>query len=404
MIPKLRFPEFSGEWEAKKLGGLLKLVVDNRGKTPPVSDSGIPLIEVNAIGDKDIEYSAVSKYVNQTTYDTWFRKHLDDGDVLFSTVGQTALTSQYKSSQLGTIAQNIVGLRASGDIDGTFLYYLLTEDRNNHQFKKIEMVAVQPSVKVSQMIHLRFKLPSKREQEKIAGFLTAVDGRIAAMDKKVELLQQYKKGVMQKIFSQKLRFKDEGGNDYPDWQAKKLSDVFNEVTSKVGDREVKTYSITAGNGFISQAEKFGKDISGDQNSRYTYLSENEFSYNKGNSKTYKFGCVYVNHEGESIAVPNVFISFRLAGSGVVGYFEQLFINHYLDKYLRQIISSGARMDGLLNVSKTDFFGIQLPVPDEEEQQKIADFLTSLDDKMNLEKTKLERAKLFKKSLLQRMFV
>ena len=141
----------------------------------------------------------------------------------------------------------------------------------------------------------------------------------------------------------KLRFP--GFND--EWEEKKLGEIFNEVNEKVGNRNIDTYSITAGKGFVSQKEKFGKDISGSQNTNYTLLSTNEFSYNKGNSKTYNYGCVYLNNIGKEIAVPNVFISFSLTDKTMnPKFFEQKFKGHYLDKQLRKIISSGARMDGL----------------------------------------------------------
>lgn len=404
-VPRLRFLGFEGEWKAKKLDSLLKYTVDNRGKTPPIKNSGIPLIEVNAIGEKEVQYSVVSKYVNQETYDKWFRNYLENGDVLFSTVGRTALLSRYTDSKKAVIAQNIVGLRASDHIDSNFLYYLLKEERNNYQFKKIEMVAVQPSVKISQMIHLKFYVPEKTEQQKIASFLTAIDDKIIALNKKVTALKQYKKGIMQKIFSQQIRFRDENGDLYPDWKKLKLNEIFNEICQKVGDSNIETYSITAGKGFISQSKKFGKDISGNQNKNYILLNEGDFSYNKGNSKTYKYGCVYVNNENKQIAVPNVFISFRLKIPNMsISYFEQLFISHYLDKYLIQIISSGARMDGLLNVSKGSFFSIKVLTPSNEEQQKIANFLTTIDQKITAEESKLKIAKKWKKGLLQRMFI
>ena len=257
----------------------------------------------------------------------------------------------------------------------------------------------------SDVLDIKIIAPQKPEQQKIADFLTVIDNRITAIERKLALLKSYKKGVMQQIFTQAVQFKDENGDPYPEWREKRFGDVFDEVKRKVGEAQAETYSITAGAGFVSQRSKFGKDISGSQNKNYTLLRENEFSYNKGNSKTYAYGCVYANKEGRDIAVPSVFISFKLHDKGMsTGFFEQLFISHYLDHYLRQIISSGARMDGLLNVSKSDFFTIKIPVPVPEEQQKIATFLIALDDKIKAEENLLTSAKAWKKGLLQKMFV
>ncbi|MBA4318709.1 MAG: restriction endonuclease subunit S [Flavobacterium sp.] len=190
-----KFPE----WEEKKLGDMLSIIIDNRGKTPQVELLGIPLIEVNAIGDKAINYSKIKKYVSEKTYINWFRKHLEKKDILFSTVGATAICSIYYAEARATVAQNIVGLRFKHE-NPEFMYYLLTEKRNKHKFKRIEMVAVQPSVKVSQMIKIKFLIPLLPEQEKIANFLTSIDKTIELKEQQVAQAEQWKKGLMQNLF------------------------------------------------------------------------------------------------------------------------------------------------------------------------------------------------------------
>ena len=202
---ELRFKDDDGrefpEWEEKTLRELLDIVVDNRGKTPPLESLGNPLIEVNAIGNRDVKYGVVTKYVSDATYESWFRKHIKNGDVLFSTVGATALCSYFKEeNSKSTIAQNIVGLRFKQPHIGLFMYYLLTEKNNNQKFKTIEMGAVQPSVKVSQMIHLIFKVPLPKEQTKIANFLSAIDDKITQTQAELDAVKQYKQGLLQQMF------------------------------------------------------------------------------------------------------------------------------------------------------------------------------------------------------------
>jgi len=202
---ELRFKDDDGqdfpEWDEKTLKELIDTVIDNRGKTPPVESAGNPLIEVNAIGNKDVKYSAITKYVSDETYQSWFRNHIREGDVLFSTVGATAQCSYFKDVGLkATIAQNIVGLRFKPTYSSLFMFYLLTEKNNNQKFKTIEMGAVQPSVKVSQMIHLHFNFPSQEEQTKIASFLTAIDDKITATQTQLQAVKQYKKGLLQQMF------------------------------------------------------------------------------------------------------------------------------------------------------------------------------------------------------------
>ncbi|MFZ2967971.1 MAG: restriction endonuclease subunit S [Sulfuricurvum sp.] len=201
---ELRFKADDGsefpKWEEKILGDLIEIVVDNRGKTPPIAEDGIALIEVNAIGNKQINYSKITKFVTDDTHNTWFRKYLKNGDVLFSTVGQTAICSIYLDDVKAVIAQNIVGLRFCSD-DFVFMYYMLTELNNHRKFKAIEMGAVQPSIKVSQMIELQFFVPkSVEEQTKIANFLSAIDTKIDLVTKQLEEVKQFKKALLQQMF------------------------------------------------------------------------------------------------------------------------------------------------------------------------------------------------------------
>ena len=204
--------------------------------------------------------------------------------------------------------------------------------------------------------------------------------------------------------SPELRFTRDDGAEYPDWQERKLGDVFEDIRDKVGQQDIPTYSISAGTGLVSQTKKFGKDISGQQNERYTVLCEGEFAYNKGNSKSYKYGCIYPNDTGKKIAVPNVFISFRRREySTHIGFYAKLFENHHLDRGLRRVISSGARMDGLLNMNKNYFFDLKIPVPHPDEQRKIADFLSALDARITLLTEKKTALAAYKRGMMQRLF-
>jgi type I restriction enzyme, S subunit len=200
---EIRFKDENGndypDWEEKRLGDMLSLVVDNRGKTPPISENGIPLIEINAVGQRDIQYHKIGKYVSNEVFESWFRKYLSAGDVLFSTVGATALCSIYDGRIPSVIAQNLVGLRFI-DEDQSFMYYMLSEAHNNHKFKRIEMGAVQPSVKVSQMINIRFLVPNLLEQIEISRLLSVFDKKIALLADGTEQLNIFKKGLLQQMF------------------------------------------------------------------------------------------------------------------------------------------------------------------------------------------------------------
>ncbi len=197
----------------------------------------------------------------------------------------------------------------------------------------------------------------------------------------------------------KLRFPEFSG----EWEIKELGEIANRITEKVGDRKLVTLSITAGIGFVSQAEKFNRDISGNQYKNYIYLKKGEFSYNKGNSKKFPQGCIYELKNFEEAAVPNAFISFKFLPDYMNGFFQRYFEKNTHGIQLKKFITSGARSDGLLNINPADFFSISFPYPSRQEQQKIADCLASLDELLDLEEKKLSALQKYKKGLLQKLF-
>ena len=200
----------------------------------------------------------------------------------------------------------------------------------------------------------------------------------------------------------KLRFPEFGTSE--GWKKYKLRELADRITKKVGDNKLVTLSISAGIGFVSQAEKFSRDISGKQYCNYIYLKKGEFSYNKGNSKTFPQGCIYELKEYDEAAVPNAFISFRFKENLVPSFYQGYFDSNFHGKQLVRFITSGARSDGLLNISPTDFFSIVLPTPvKKEEQQKIADCLSSIDELIDAESRKLKTLEKYKKGLMQKLF-
>lgn len=200
----------------------------------------------------------------------------------------------------------------------------------------------------------------------------------------------------------KLRFPEFGTSE--GWKKYKLRELADRITKKVGDNKLVTLSISAGIGFVSQAEKFSRDISGKQYCNYIYLKKGEFSYNKGNSKTFPQGSIYELKEYEEAAVPNAFISFRFKENLVPSFYQGYFDSNFHGKQLIRFITSGARCDGLLNISPTDFFSIVLPTPvKKEEQQKIADCLSSIDELIDAESRKLKALEKYKKGLMQKLF-
>lgn len=412
--PKLRFKEFDGDWNTVNLKNCIESI--DSGWSPQCESYPANSSQWGVLKTTSVDWSGFQENANKKLPD-----HLEPRseievkpyDILVTRAGPTervgvvsVVPNNVRKKLL--ISDKLIRIKSSKDNDSNFLGISLSSSKCQNQLQSKTSGLAKSQTNISQKILLDVTLqtPSKQEQTKIASFLSAVDEKINQLTQKQELLSQYKQGMMQKLFSQQIRFKADDGSEFGEWGNKKVSDLFVEIKDKVLSQDIETYSITAGKGFVSQAEKFGRDISGQQNSNYIVLKPQDFSYNKGNSKTYKYGCVYLNEFDYSIAVPNVFISFRAKNINEVNqkFYAKLFEYHYLDKHLRLLISSSARMDGLLNVSKDGFFEINIPYPCLEEQTKIATFLSAIDQKIEVVAQQIEQAKQWKKGLLQQMFV
>jgi len=199
----------------------------------------------------------------------------------------------------------------------------------------------------------------------------------------------------------KLRFPE--FRDAPEWKAVSLEQASVPVVERVGERKLTPVSISAGIGFVPQAEKFGRDISGKQYQLYTLVRDGDFVFNKGNSLKFPQGCVYLLQGWGEVAAPNVFICFRLRKGYSNGFFQNCFEKNTHGIQLKRHITSGARSNGLLNIGKETFFGVQIPTPLPAEQQKIAECLTTLDEVIAAQARKLAALKTHKQGLMQQLF-
>ena len=209
---------------------------------------------------------------------------------------------------------------------------------------------------------------------------------------------------MQKIFNRELRFKDSKGNDYPEWEEKALSLIFERITEKNTENNDNVLTISAQYGLISQTDFFNKSVAGKDLTKYYLLYRDDFAYNKSYSTGYPMGAIKRLTKYDKGIVSTLYICFRVKSNDNVSFLEQFFESRKIDSNLQDIAQEGARNHGLLNISIGDFFDIAIKLPCLEEQQKIAEFLSSIDNKIEKISDELENLKEFKKGLLQQMFV
>lgn len=255
-------------WKTVKLGDLVSKVIDNRGKTPPISENGFELLEVNAITEKSRfpEYQLVKKFVDQDTYNSWFRTgHIQKGDIIIPTVG-TIGNVAISLEDRGSVAQNLIALRFKKENDSLFLYYVLAAPAFKKQIFNLDIGGVQPSVKVPHLLGSEIKIPeSVDEQKEIAAILGSLDDKIELLRRENKTLESIAQALFREWFVE-FRFpRYEGVNlidGLPDgWRVGKLGDVAfvtkgttpTTIGGKFVDKGInfiKAESITEQHGFL----------------------------------------------------------------------------------------------------------------------------------------------------------
>ena len=187
------------------------------------------------------------------------------------------------------------------------------------------------------------------------------------------------------------------------WEQRKLGDVVKEVTRNEPCSDAPVMMITANNGFIEQSERYAFNNAGESLKKYILLQKGELAYNHGASKLRPYGSCFALTTAENARIPFVYHCF--SAEGINPEFLSIELNgDEIEAQLRRIVSSGARMDGLLNISFDEYTSVSVLLPKKEEQDHIADFFRQLDHLITLHQRKLEKLQNIKKSMLEKMFV
>jgi len=235
------------------------------------------------------------------------------------------------------------------------------------------------------------------EQKKIASILNSVDEVIKITQKQINKLQDLKKSTMYEFFINyiaKTGLKDNR-------KSFSLSNLVSRIRT-IENNEVKNIlTISSTRGWLEQSERWSKKMAGESLKKYTKLKKGDFSYNRGNSKTFPYGCIFRMDKWDEAVVPNIYHSFEITNTQVdSNYLQQYFWSGALDKQLRKVLTSSARDDGLLNIKADTFFSLNVDLPSLSEQKKVASILTSMDKTIDDKKRKLTQIQFLKISLMQ----
>lgn len=398
-IPHLRFPEFNGEWSIFLLGEIAKF---SKGK-------GISKEDISETGATEcIRYGELYTTYNETIDTVFSKTNIESSDLVLSEANDIIIPASGET-QIDIAKASCVlksGIALGGDLNiiktpnnGVFLSYYLNSK------KKVDIAQLAQGISVvhlyaGQLSKLQLRIPSLPEQQKIASFFTAIDQKIFQLKRKKTLLEQYKKGVMQKIFSQEIRFKDDNGREFPKWEKKRLGSILNERNIQVPKSdEYPLMAFVANKGVAHKGERYNREflVNDGDNKKYKQTEYGDFIYSSNNLET---GSIGLNSFG-SASISPVYSIFQIDEScnpQFLGcYFVRKSFINKMTSYRQGVVY------GQWRIHESDFLKIEEWIPSTTEQTKIANFLSAIDDKINHTQKQVEKAEVWKKGLMQQMF-
>jgi len=389
--PELRFPGFPDIWEEKRIKDIASFY---SGGTPTSTNKGYYNGKIPFIRSGEILTNETEQFITEKAIKSSSAKMVDKGALLYALYGATSgcvAISQIK----GAINQAILCIRTDEITDWLFNYLSYRKEKILAKY----LQGGQGNLSANIIKNLRLYIPSLPEQQKIAGFLGAVDKWIENLRSQKASLESNKKGMMQKIFSQEIRFKDDKGYYFPEWEKKRLGDTGEIVTGTTPPTE--------------DSEYYGGDL--------PWVTPTDINYEKDIFSTK----IQLTKKGLSRArmVPkNSLLVTCIAsiGKNVIlrvdgscnqqinaitpNKYNNVDFLYYLVEQNNNILLRYAGAGGMLMLNKKDFSRLKFNLPSLPEQHKIADFLTSTDNLINLEKQQITLAEKWRKGLMQGLFV
>ena len=408
-IPKLRFKEFTDEWKQTPLNLFTNIYGGYAFKSENLLNykSKYQIIKMGNVNNNTLNLEKNPSYLN-TISQKELPYLLEKNDIILTLTGTFGKKDFGYSYQIKNETNLLLNQRlavfkiTNSNYSANFLKYILLNNTFLNKFFRFSVGGTgnQANVSIQDIKSFKIPFPKLEEQEKIANFLTTIDKKITNLENIITSLENQKKGLLQQIFSQKLRFKDKNGNNYPNWEKKQLSEyVFiydgTHQTPKYTNSGIKFVSVeninnlSGTNKFISEKDflKEFKNIPEKNDILMTRIGD--------------VGTATLITQNEPLAYYVSLALFKQKKSihmpFLLHYISTIYFQHELWKRTLHIAFPK-------KINKNEIGKCNLLVPCLEEQTKIADFLSTFDRKLDNQKAQLEHWKQIKKGLLQQMFV
>ena len=416
--PKLRFKEFDGDWKSKQLGKIIGISSASRVFKEQWQDSGVPFFRTSDVVSIFKNKENEKAYISLELFEELAKKSgkIKQGDLLVTGGGSIGIPYLVPNDQpLYFKDADLLWMKSSGIVEGSFLYNFFISPKFREYLKSISHTGTISHFTIEQAKATPFGFPSKEEQTKIASFLSNVDEKISQLTQKHELLSQYKQGMMQKLFSQQIRFKADDGSEFGEWEEKTLIDSVDtnikwSFTGGPFGSNLKSEDYTELGIRIIQLQNIGDGA---------FLNDYKI-YTSPEKANELLSCniypdeILISKMGDPVArcciVPKHHDRYVMCSDGIrlvvdKKNYSSIFMFYQINyQDFRQSASDVSTGSTRKRIGLSDLKQLPIKAPCLEEQTKIANFLSAIDQKIEVVAQQIEQAKQWKKGLLQQMFV
>ncbi|WP_340278820.1 restriction endonuclease subunit S [Staphylococcus coagulans] len=381
MRPELRFLEFDNDWEKDKLSNLGDFT---SGGTPLKSNSeywngDIPWITTGDIAD--LRKEKISNFITEKGLKESSAKLIKNKAIIIAMYGQGKTRGMSAILNFNaTTNQACAIFQTKFDINFVYQFF----QKSYKDIRSLSNEGSQKNLSLSLLKDIYLNYPCKAEQQKIGDFFSKLDHQIELEEKKLALLEEQKKGYMQKIFSQEVRFKDENGNDYPDWEETTLKNITNYISSKKSSNQYYESNNSKGYPVYDAIQEIGKDLQYDMEEPYISILKDGAGAGRLNLRA-----------GKSSVI------------GTMGYIQANNVDIQFLYYRIKLINFRKFIIGstIPHLYYKDYSKEKILIPtSNDEQKKIGHFILNIDKLIDNKTLKLDYLKQRKQGLLQRMFV
>lgn len=407
--PKLRFKEFDGDWLLKSINDISTKVGSGstpRGGSESYVDEGIIFIRSQNVNDNQLILDDVA-YIPESTHAKMSGSKVLPNDILLNitgaSIGRSCVVPETFSE--GNVNQHVCIIRTPND-DPIFVQSFLSSENGQNHIQSKQVGGGREGLNFQAIRSIDFEMPSKEEQTKIASFLSTVDEKISQLTQKHELLSQYKQGMMQKLFSQQIRFKADDGSEFGEWKITSIKDA----VSFIKDGTHGTHQDDpSSNLFLLSAKNLqnGKIVT-DEKDRKINQKEFDSIYKNYKLKDGDILLSVVGTIGRVAIFKDYYESYAFQRSVAFMRFKKALPEFIYQSFLAKDFQNELLVRQVVSAQPGIYLGdlskIEIKLPCLEEQTKIANFLSAIDQKIEKVAQQVEQAKQWKKGLLQQMFV